>query len=112
MARLGPQVTLTPFEWSLRDPKDNAHLRDFDALAAVSKGIDPDGPSLVGALLRWQIADGYAFYVVTDDDPLTLAHVDYLDGYTVDPALIRGIDREYVREALRREARIASLFSR
>ena len=57
-------------------------------------------------------ADGYAYYYVRSLRPLKLSHIPYLDGYTADPALLRGLNaaelvadidqdrrvREYIQE--------------
>jgi hypothetical protein len=52
----------------------------------------------VGALISWQVADGYATYIVVQEQPLQVAHIDYCDGYTVDPIMIRGLQLSDIEE--------------
>lgn len=113
MALLDGTYPLTEFCFaSLRGGFDDTeHVREFEALRVASSKIDPAG-SLVGALLSWQVADGYANYIVTKDAPLTVQHVPFMDAYTVDPALIKGLDPGDVRDQLARTARLDALFSR
>lgn len=76
-------------------------------LAGRSASLDPDGPSLVGALIRFSVADGYALYVVSKDSPLTLRHVPYGDAYEAHPATVRGVTAETVRGELRQQRALA-----
>lgn len=46
---------------------------------------------VVGVVCRFQIADGYATYVVTKAQPLTLAHVESGDCYQINAAHMRGL---------------------
>lgn len=59
----------------------------------------PEG-EIVGAVLKFPVADGHAFYLVTDDDPLMVQYIMYGDCYYVHPALIRGLEREDVLHQL------------
>ncbi len=78
-------------------------------LQATSDAL-PDG-EIVGGLVRWQRADGYAVYIVIADKPLTLAHVDYCDGYQVEGALIRGLRRGDIEGMLGQEKRLHAMFA-
>jgi len=69
----------------------------------------PDG-QIVGGVLSWQRVDGYAYYLVVADDPLTLQWIPFLDRYKVEEPLIKGIDREDVIQHLRADRRTRSLF--
>ncbi len=44
-----------------------------------------------GVLLRFPVADGYAFYLVVKRHPLTLQHVPFGDAYEISDAHIRGL---------------------
>lgn len=46
---------------------------------------------IVGGMIRFGVADGYAHYLVTKDRPLTLAHVPFCDAYQAHSILIRGL---------------------
>ena len=49
------------------------------------------GKALVGRLIRWPVADGYALYRVTSAKPLKVQHLHFGDGYSVFPETIRGL---------------------
>lgn len=65
---------------------------------------------LVGEEVRWPRADGYARYIITREEPLTLAHLDIGDAWRVEPALIRGLRLADVRAMVDHERRLAALF--
>lgn len=74
----------------------------MEALSEKSAKVDPDG-DLTGALIRFQVADGYAVYVVSKHEPLTLQHVPYMDAYQADAATVRGVNKNTVRSQIMRE---------
>lgn len=76
------------------------HEDAFQTLVEASSKVDPDGVSLRGALIRFQVCDGYAHYVVSSDSPLSLRLVPYGDAYEAAPETIRGVDRDTVRRQL------------
>lgn len=57
--------------------------------ARARNEVDPN--HLVGRIVRWQRADGYASYMVWQVSPLKLIHLDLGDGYAVEGALLRGL---------------------
>lgn len=61
-------------------------------LEKVSNSLPPG--EIVGAIVRFPVADGYAHYLVKKDKPLTLQHLPYADAYAAHPALIRGLRRQ------------------
>ena len=87
-------------------------MAQYDALDDMIKHSRalPDG-EVVGAVLAFQVADGYAHYLVVDDAPLTVQHIAVGDGYAVNNMMIKGMDREDVLDMLAREKRIAALFA-
>lgn len=114
---------LAPNSYDLPEPNyEGGNFRDafkaqeeaFKKLQEASDAIDFNDPkaSLKGALLRWQRADGYAHYIVTADRPLTVQHVPFLDAWTVESALIRGLTRADVIAQLKREKAMKELFSK
>jgi hypothetical protein len=68
-----------------------------------SAEVDPGGKSLVGALIRFPVADGAAVYVVVQDEPLCLKHVPYGDAYEAAEATVRGVNKATVRAQLRHD---------
>lgn len=96
---------------SLGYNNDSPHFVAFQRLEDESKSVDPDSDDLTGALVKFQVADGYAHYRVSKHRPLTLQHVDFLDGYSVHPAMIRGLSVSDIRDQLRYDRRLSKLFS-
>lgn len=47
--------------------------------------------TMVGRILRFPYADGYAFYRVTSARPFKVQHLKYGDAWEVHPATIRGL---------------------
>ena len=79
-------------------------------LIEESDNLDLDAGEIVGGVLKWQRADGYAWYRVSKERPLTLQFIDTGDGYTVEDALIRGLNKQDVLTMLHRERRIRQAF--
>lgn len=108
MAKLAPgSYTFPIFIGSFREQYDaqNAELNRLTAEADANNTI-------VGQTLKWQRADGYAIYIITAEDPLTIQHVDIGDAWTVEPALIRGLNRADVEDMVKRERSIRALFAK
>ena len=80
----------------------------IDRLCDNSLALKQD--EVIGGLLRFPVADGYAYYLVVKDNPLTLQWVDFLDGYQVETALIRGLRRTDIVRKLVRDRTIHALF--
>jgi hypothetical protein len=89
-------------------PEHFAEDREFYRLLAVSDSLE--GDDVVGAMLKWQRADGYAWYLVVNDDPLMIQHVPYGDAWTVEWALIKGLNMDDVRQMVDRNRRMSALF--
>lgn len=89
-----------------------AYARHQDAVLAKLRQESATRPkkTLVGALLQFMVADGYAVYRVTKDKPLTLQHVPLWDGYRMDPVYIRGLTAADVRKRLEVESHFAKTF--
>jgi hypothetical protein len=69
----------------------------YEALHRVSVALE--GDAIMGGLVRFEVADNYAYYVVTSDEPLKLQWVPY--GYEVADAHIRGLRAAEVRELVK-----------
>lgn len=81
---------------------DSIHLHSWDSQLSADKNIQRERAALTkltkdGGILRFPVADSYAVYKVVTWDPLTIAHVDYMDGHHVHAALIRGLTVEEAR---------------
>jgi hypothetical protein len=109
MAKLDPTpYPLPPIDYA-HFGRDGAHEKAFDALAARSATLGEG--EYVGALINWQIADGYASYLVTSMRPVTLQHVPFGDAYTVHPETIRGLRKADVIEKVNQARAFRRLFS-
>ncbi len=64
-----------------------------------------------GYVCKWQRADGYAYYIVSNERPLTLQHVACGDSWQVEGALIRGLRRSDILEMQQRDQAWRELFS-
>jgi hypothetical protein len=73
----------------------------LDKVIRTSESL-PEG-KVVGALLQFPAGDGSAYYVVVAEKPLTVAHVPYGDAYHAAGVTIKGVDRKYVLDDLRRQ---------
>lgn len=78
-------------DWSVYDhakhTADRKEAIESACLAAREKNSD----ALVGKVVRWPVADGYAEYMILSEAPLVLQHIADYDGYRVEVALIRGL---------------------
>lgn len=62
----------------------------------------------VGKVIRFPVADGYAQYMIWT--PTKWIHLDEVDGYDADPALIRGMRSSDVIDRIESQDRLAVLF--
>lgn len=93
--------------------KESAYLDKLKAVAIEQVRImrPKADVSLIGKEIAFQRADGYARYMIWDTKPLTLIHLELLDAYSVEPALIRGLNLAEVAEMVAREERLQSFFA-
>lgn len=83
-------------------PGDWQDYRKHDALMEAIPG---------NKIIKFQVADGYAFYFVKSTKPLKLQHIPFYDAYKAHPALIRGLTLAEVNAMLEREAAVSRLFA-
>jgi len=93
--------SLPPIDYSkARKWGETDHDKAFDALVAASDALPPG--HIVGGLIRFPRGDGYAYYLVTKDKPLTVQSVPYSDAWQADHMTIRGLRRADVEQMLDR----------
>lgn len=102
-----PKLDFSNDSWEEGIKREEAALAK---LQAISDAL-PDG-QVEGGIIRFQIADGYAFYRIAKAKPLCLEHIPWMDGYEVDPALIRGLRLADVQSMLRHEKALHALFAK
>lgn len=66
---------------------------------------------LVGETISFQVADGYAQYMIFSTKPLRVIHMSMADGYNADPILIRGLRVSDVKDLIKRDQAMKKLFS-
>lgn len=64
---------------------------------------------LLGEVVKWGRADGYAVYMVYNVKPLQLIHLAIGDAYQVEDALIRGLRPSDVEQMIRYNNLVANL---
>lgn len=84
MAKIGPPVEVPDFPM------------DYDGIQAQMNWFDEFLES--NDTIKFQVADGYAHYLVEND--YTLRHIDVLDGYHAHPALLRGLIKSEIDDML------------
>lgn len=109
---------------STRAPKggtidDAPYYRDSEAyiarLAAEARQIakiEGKEDPIIGEVVRWGRGDGYAQYMIWRARPLQLIHLDLIDGYHVEPELIRGLRIGDVRQMVERDKKLREMFAR
>lgn len=105
MAREGPTLEpdFTTFDFEDYDDELAAErdwIRKQQAQARECKSGD-----LVGGVATWPRGDGYAYYLVISQRPLTLSLLALGDAWTVEDALIRGLTVADVRERVQHTQR-------
>ena len=109
MAKLGTEYKLPPQDFKdWKDIDNQPHFKEMDRLLQISQNL-PEG-ELVGYILRFPRADGYAFYVVSNIKPLTLRHIDYGDNWRIDDAHIRGLRLQDVKSMQHSDRELAKIF--
>jgi len=96
-------------DWTFSEGWSERHEEQLAELQKESQAVDPN-KSLVGALVSFPIADGYATYRVAKDKPLTLEHVPYGDAYQVPYVMIRGLRRVDVIRQIAGQKKLQQLF--
>ena len=98
---------------------DNPDYSDFRALMRKEEELllstaaayrEKYRGDMVGEVVQWPRADGYARYMVMSQRPLTLQHIAVGDAWQVEAALIRGTTIDDVRVNVAGQRKIAEMF--
>lgn len=93
-------------DWMESSRKAEVELeRLFEISGKIRLGADP-----VGAMIKFGVADGYAFYRVVKADPLTLEHIPYGDSWHADHRLLRGLVLQDIWDELKSERALSRIF--
>ena len=113
MAKLDPK----PFD-GLPQKKDGEDYMEFynrqdKAFQKLwDNGLDLPEGQVKGAVVRFQIADGYANYIVTKLRPLTLQHVPVDDAWMIPLAHIRGLNKADLVHQIGMERTMRDIFTK
>ena len=90
MARLAESYPMPQPDFGSVSPgwyeKQEKIMKQLEKESAKATEKDP-----VGFLMSFPVADGCAVYRVVKAKPLTVQHVDYMDGWQIPAAHIRGL---------------------
>ena len=86
-----------------REDKDN-YIERCRAICRAN-GNHP----LLGEVVKWGRADGYAMYMVYSAKPLQLIHLAIADAYQVEDALMRGLRLKDIEKMLSYERMLNSI---
>lgn len=89
---------------------DRKQEEEFKRISDRSDAL-PEG-SIRGVLLSFARGDGYAYYLVTEERPLTLAWLPYADAWDIPAAHIRGLTRDDVLEQHKQRNLLTSIFGK
>jgi len=84
-----PSLTFNAADW-----------RNSDHEVAMRELLSGDKP-----VIKFSVADGFAYYLVVSMSPLKLQHIPYGDEYAVHDAMIRGLRKNDVENMLERQKR-------
>ena len=82
--------------------------KELDKL--VKKSLTLPKGEIKGGVFKVQIADGYAYYLVTKVRPLTVQHIHVGDAWRIPEAHIRGLNKADIVQFLEGEKFLHNLF--
>ena len=95
--------------WKEMEEKEAHYIVKLAAYARKQlRAPDP----IIGKVVRFPFADGYAQYMVWKLRPLELVHLDLGDGWNIPAAHARGLKVSDIREMVGREEAWSLLFSK
>jgi hypothetical protein len=109
MAKLDPEP-VPGFAWNIEGGRQYFERTKKKLQELIDKASQLRDQQVVGAVLRFPIADGYAFYLVTKERPLTLKHIPVGDAWEIPDAHMRGLTKKDILLHAKRERRLAELF--
>lgn len=83
----------------------------FEAMIEESNKVDLS-KTLVGVILSFPFADGWAHYRVTKDKPIVLEHIPISDAYTLPDWQMRGLNKAEITRRIKNDRSITKLFSK
>jgi hypothetical protein len=96
------------YDFNAYQAREDKYLND---LREMARKRVPGNP-LVGEILRWGRGDGYAQYMVWNTKPLQLVWLEIGDAWSIEDALIRGLNLTDVKRMVEGERRLRELFAK
>lgn len=117
MAQLAKESLSPPFD-QIKDFRDEGGSWDHKAadkatgawLKETQTELKKKNGDVVGEIVRFPAADGYAQYIVKSQKPLILQHLNVGDAWGVPYAHIRGLRLADIREQIEGDKRVAAMF--
>jgi hypothetical protein len=105
-----PDGIIVPNPFETKDRAEYLRLEEqyIAQVKALAKKRTKDNPKEVGEVIRFQVADGYAEYVVMSMKPLELIHLAHMDAYEFQ--YIDLMTAEKVREIIKQQKAMEKLF--
>lgn len=112
MARLDSKVAKGDWVWHEGEDSVKYFERTEKLLQDLIEKSNnvPDG-KVTGIIVKFPVADGYAFYRVSREKPLTLQHIPFGDGWQIPIAHIRGLRKADIIEMHRNALAVKKLFA-
>lgn len=67
--------------------------------------------TMLEKVISFPIADGKAWYIVSQENPLEVSLIPYGDCYQVNPIMIKGLDEEDINDITERDNLLNKLFN-
>jgi len=102
-------------EWGFKqgEPVDAWLERERKSLQKYEKESDAllEG-QIVGGVVQFPVADGYAIYRVSKEKPLTLQHIPYCDAWQIPEAHMRGLTRKDIERLIWQNKQMNDIFGK
>jgi hypothetical protein len=98
-----------PYPWNTPSASHDDQYNELQELMAKSAEL-PDG-EVLGGVIKFHVADGHAYYLVTAKEPLTVQYINFMDGYSIPAAHLRGLLEDDILELVQQEKRWAHAFA-
>jgi len=95
-----------------REKDDQLHRDFIESLREWVKTHRVGAGDLMGEVVRFPIADGYAQYMIVGTKPAALMHLPIHDAWEIPEAHARGLRTSDLRDEIMAEKRFAELFAR
>lgn len=100
------------FDFNSYAAANDKYIEELRVFAQRRTGEAPSKNPMVGKVIRFPVADGYAQYMVLSTKPLALMHIESGDAYSIPAAHMRGLNLTEVKKLVKYEEGMAKLFSK